>query len=366
MSEPGTDAARPWRRAIAPALALWLGCVAAATAPDARAAAPRPPDYTRPDAWAAYPGRPSHADDVPPGVAKGDDTGVAVFFIHPTTYLSPIIGNADYDARGRMGERVDQNVLRLEATVFNGCCRIYAPRYRQASLRAITSNTPAGYAADDLAYGDLSRAFDEFLAATAGHPFIIAGHSQGSIHAQRLLIERVAGTPLMRRLVAAYLIGASVPAQIAEAGVPLCADARATGCVIAWNSVRRGHDARQRREAGVLWWQGRYQPISGRPLACVNPLSWRIDDSADASANLGALARVEGDEPLPSPVPAVTGAWCDDGLLGVEIAPGERRRFSDVLTSIGVYHDFDYALFCMNIRANVLTRIQSMPPSERM
>ena len=37
-------------------------------------------------------------------------------------------------------------------------------------------------------------------ALVAQQPFILAGHSQGSLHGARLLRERVAGTPLSDRL----------------------------------------------------------------------------------------------------------------------------------------------------------------------
>jgi hypothetical protein len=33
--------------------------------------------------------------------------------------------------------------------------------------------------------------------------------------------------------------------------------------------------------------------------------------------------------------------------------------FRDVLTLVGIYHDFDYSLFYMNLRANAALRIQA-------
>ncbi len=315
------------------------------------------PDYSQPAAWAAYPGRPSHADDLPVGVSKGGDPGVAVFFVHPTTYLALVIGNAAYDAQGEVGARVDDAVLRFQASVFNGCCSIYAPRYRQASLRAITSNTAAAYATADLAYSDVSRAFDEFLRVNANRPFILASHSQGSIHGLRLLQQRIIGTPLQHRLVVAYIVGVALPAQIAELGLPVCTREDSIGCAITWNSVRQGHDDRRRKEDSVIWWEGKYQPIAGRRLVCVNPLDWRQDSQAPAAANRGAIYSAGRNEPIPAPVPELTGAQCEDGLLGVEVPLGERRHFSDALTLMGVYHDFDYGLFYMNIRENVSKRV---------
>lgn len=328
-------------------------------APAAAARLPTPPDYARASAWAALPGVPSHADDTPTGVPRAVDARVPLFFIHPTTDLALTVGNAPFDASGSVTDRVNEAVLRFQASVFNGCCRIFAPRYRQASLKAITGNTAEAYAADDVAYGDVARAFDEFLRRNPHGPFVIASHSQGSIHALRLLQEKIIGTPLQRRLVVAYAIGLSLPTQIATLGLPVCQSADATGCVITWNSVRRGHDDRRRRETAVIWWQGRYQPVGNRTLVCVNPLNWQQDADAPPQDNLGAIYSAGKSAPIPPPVPQLTGAWCADGLLDVDIPFRERRHFRDILTLTGVYHDFDYSLFYMNLRENVSARIRA-------
>jgi pimeloyl-ACP methyl ester carboxylesterase len=285
--------------------------------------------------------------------------GADVFFIHPTTYLSSVMGNAAFDVAGETTARVDDVVLRFQASVFNGCCRIFAPRYRQASLHAVTTDSAEAYAIDDLAYGDVARAFAAFLQQTGDRPFIIASHSQGSIHAMRLLQERIIGTPLQKRLVAAYVIGVALPTQIEQRGLPVCQSAAQTGCVITWNSVRSGHDDRRRKQDAVIWWEGRYQPIAGRPLVCVNPLNWQRNTAAGADMNLGGVYNAGRDASIPAPVVGLTGAACEDGLLGVDIPREQRRRFGDMLTLIGVYHDFDYGLFYMNLRNNAVERVRA-------
>lgn len=317
------------------------------------------PDYTHPEAWAAWPGAPSHADDTPPGLAATHSTGAPVFFVHPTTYLAPVIANADFAPGGAVQAGVDETVLRFQAGVFNGCCVVFAPRYRQASLHAITTNTPQAYAADELAYGDVERAFERFLQINPNGPFILASHSQGSIHALRLLQQQILGKPVQHRLVAAYLIGLALPKEITGLGIPVCRSERATGCVISWNSVRAGHQDKRREDTSVIWWQGSYQPIAGRPLVCVNPLDWHSDSAAPAAANKGALYSAGRDQPLPPLVPELTGATCEDGLLGIEIPLQERRHFHDALSMFGVYHDFDYGLYYANIRENVTLRTQA-------
>jgi len=314
------------------------------------------PDYSQMTAWAAYPGRSSHVDDTPVGVSEKIKTGVDVFYVHPTTYLMPRMANAAFDADGGVRSRVDDIVLRLQASTFNGCCDIYAPRYRQASLRAITTNSKEAYAVTDLAYSDVSRAFDAFLIASKNRPFIIASHSQGSIHAMRLLQQRIAGTPLQQRLVAAYVIGAALPQDIAKSGVPICDSTTATGCVLTWNSVDGDHVDARRLNDSVIWFDGSYQPVNGRPIVCVNPLDWRAGSSVPAEKNLGAIRREGAKDTLSAPIPKLTAANCKNGLLGVDVAGDQRKYFRDLLTFGGSYHDFDYSLFYMNIRTNALER----------
>ena len=60
---------------------------------------------------------------------------------------------------------------------------------------------------------------------------------------------------------------------------------------------------------------------------------------------------------LRAPVPNLTGARCDEGLLEVSIPWSERGGFNNLLTLLGSYHVFDYNLFYLNIRVNAAERI---------
>lgn len=344
----GTDG--PLRRAVLGGLVTCAWLVVAGCAP------PRAPDYGRPASWAAFPGQRSAAlvavrDAAPPSAVPAAD----VFFVHPTTYLSMGVGNAAFDEPGPAG--LLNLVLRNQASVFNACCRIYAPRYRQASLRAIRGAGPAELAAQELAYQDVARAFDAFLGNLGERPFVLAAHSQGSRHLLRLLEERVAGQALQSRLIVAYVVGTSVPREIETLGLPICRRADQVRCVVSWNSVAVGHDDPRRRQSVEIWWQGRYRPVAGRALVCVNPLSWHPDDQAPASANQGALPKGKSEGPLPALIPEVTGARCVNGLLEVAPRPEVARQFSNVLTIFGSYHIFDYNLFYLNLRENVGERV---------
>ena len=136
------------------------------------------------------PGRKSNADVIPPGI-KGDlavNPQADVFFIHPTTYLDNATWNARFDEDGFTGRQLEDAVVRYQVSTFNGCCRIFAPRYRQATLSVFVNPSDDSNKALDLAYSDVVRAFDRFIEKeNNGRPFILASHSQGSLHATRLL-----------------------------------------------------------------------------------------------------------------------------------------------------------------------------------
>ena len=64
------------------------------------------------------------------------------------------------------------------------------PRYRQASPYSFMSGSENGRSARLLAYSDVRRAFNAYLAkAKPDRPFIIAGYGQGAMYGMKLLAE---------------------------------------------------------------------------------------------------------------------------------------------------------------------------------
>ena len=273
-------------------------------------------------------------------------------------------------------------MLRNQASAFNGAGRVFAPRYRQATLGAFfTDDTADADAARALAYSDVRRAFLHYLETWGGdRPLLIAAHSQGSRMALRLLSEffargdgaRAAGVAvgpgraapdrddLRHRLVAAYLVGVPLPdAALTETlpGVPLCRSAEQTGCVVTWNSVEAG--ARPGRlERPRVWFPGGPRVVDGRDLLCVNPVSWRADGARTArDEHLGAVRFGEGDgegAAAPRPLRDLLRARCREGLLEVELS----EDFGPGLLGED-YHLVDYSLFHMDVRRNVARRVEA-------
>lgn len=327
----------------------------------AEAPPPFAPDYSQPQSWAALPDREDAADVVPNNEVQNRQATaeVDIFFVQPTTFFGTAGWNQWLDDTST-NQLTDMFVLRSQASVFNSCCRIYAPRYRQATIYSFMDSSGSGKAALALAYEDVERAFDYFIEHyNQSRPFILASHSQGSVHVRTLLERRITGTPLRERLVAAYPIGFGIDREeMAKAvpDVPVCESAEQIGCAVSWNSV--GPDASR-------WGDPRKN-------ICVNPLTWRVDGAAAAaSLNLGAVAypgTFEGTLADVKGVPqefvdaqpvletGVADAQCVDGMLLVKEI--NSKNYAARPMGRDNYHIYDYNLFHMNLRENVQQRVE--------
>jgi hypothetical protein len=125
------------------------------------------PDYSKPEFWAASPFRKDNSDIIP-AFLKDEvrDTRADVFFIHPTSYFGEE-KNSPWNADLRdttVNNNTDNLSIPLQSTVFNGSCRIFAPRYRQGNMEAFyVFDSPEAMAAFDLAYQDVRKAFLFYL-----------------------------------------------------------------------------------------------------------------------------------------------------------------------------------------------------------
>jgi hypothetical protein len=332
---------------------VWM---ATPSKPFDEAHAPPAFDYTKEEAWAALPSRADFADDVVEGEIDGQpDAAVDVFLVHGTTYAR--LSNDSWNQPPDDQQTNSFTDFAMHgASVYNACCKIYAPRYRQISLGAFADKTGSGAKALDLAYADVETAFDYFLEHhNAGRPFILAGASQGGRHIFRLLKSRVAGTDLAKRMVAAYpLIFWMTKEQFAKdsPGIPICSSPTQTGCVITFNPV------------GPNLHTGLLPVMDQTGIICVNPLTWRIDgEYAGFELNLGTRTFKMPNKLLP----AIADAKCDkNGRLFVSEVrtdmydgiPLSRSLFMGVFGRDN-YHSITGGLFYGNIRRNAKDRVDT-------
>ncbi len=315
-----------------------------------------PIDYTDDANWAALPDKDSFANHGA-GLSAAAPR-VDVFFVHPTTYLSRDSWNAPLD-HADANMRLEKRVLKMQASAYNEAGKIYAPRYRQATFGAFFDQEGDGLQALMYAYNDVQNAFDQFIAERSeGRPFILAGHSQGSLHLLALLKTRIVGTPLAQRMVAAYIIGwpVSMEADLdALDGIDACETKQDTGCVISYQTFGPEGDTSSLKNyfESTVGLGG--MPRKGTKMLCTNPLTWTIDGAASDSYHLGAQARVEDDAPLGKRLIKFSGAHCgDDGFLYLDREPG--AAWQDFKMAGENYHVYDYHMFYRNVRDNAARR----------
>ena len=294
-----------------------------------------------------------------PGVTP-DAPDFAVFFIHPTSYLSrdnwnaPMGETADAEA-----DRIARVYVRGMASPFNAASQIWAPRYRQATMGAFLTDKPEAQEAIEAAYADVREAYRFFLGSLdEDTPIVLAGHSQGSLHLLRLLREEVMPSPVADRLVAAYAVGwpVSVEHDLPAMNIPACATASQTRCLISWSSFAEPADPSDVIEtyAASTGFDG--QPRGTSQILCTNPITGTFGGVADAGANLGTLVpddSIENGELVPAAVPARCNAR---GLLMI----GDPPKMGSYVLPGNNYHVYDYPLFWANTQADVVRRVKAL------
>ncbi|MDZ7605614.1 MAG: DUF3089 domain-containing protein [Cyclobacteriaceae bacterium] len=304
---------------------------------------PAPPDYSNLYFWAASPHKTDASDQIPAFLKDEKREILAdVFFIHPTIYdndADTASANAWLNDE-KVNTETDNTTILLQASVFNGSCRVFAPRYRQANMEVLYKiGTPPATAALDLAYSDLKNAFQYYLKnENNNRPIVIAGHSQGALHAVRLLKEFFDGTPLQKQLVCAYIPGFRIKNEDFKNDCPSEKPTQ-TGCFAGWRSYVKGEMPKK------------LEAEKGNSI-CVNPLTWNTStDWPSPEVHKGIMLGFE------SIIPNTLSAGIEPNtkILWVDIPP----PILEMLEKKKDLHIYDFNLFWMNIRENVKLRIEA-------
>ncbi len=308
------------------------------------------PDYSNPAHWASLPDKADAADSIPKksnlinlqSTAKAD-----VFFVHPTIFTdephNQFHWNADVNDAG-LNHQTQTTAILNQASIFNGSCRIYAPYYRQAHLYAFY--TPAkedGAKALDLAYQDVKSAFEYYLTYfNKDRPIIIASHSQGSYHCERLLKDYFDGKELQKKLVVAYLAGRAIRPDAFPHIFPT-QNPDETGVWASWNTWARGY------------YPNDYERYFRKSLS-TNPLLWNSsEDFAPKELNHGGVALHF------TYAPNIVDAQNHQGILWIN-KPYFKGRW---LIRTKRWHRADMNFFYVNIRENVALRIEKFLQSSK-
>jgi len=228
--------------------------------------------------WLCFPGRSPnpctgnldstvvHPDGSTTTQHAGPDTDPLVdcFYVYPTVSPEPGL-NADLTI-----QPAETSVANAQASRFSMDCKVYAPMYRQLTLKAIGGASGATAANQALAYGDVQRAWLDYLAHdNHGRGVVLIGHSQGAFLLTQLIRQQIDTNPAVRqRLVSAVLLGGNITVPVGQdvggsfQHVPACRSNHQTGCVVAYSSFLDPPPA----DSGF----GRAR-VAGQQVLCTNP-----------------------------------------------------------------------------------------------
>ena len=294
---------------------------------------PPAPDYTELDNWAGHGEKLDITDSV--FVPTSRTFGVPVFYVYPTVHFPKKGGSWNADSYAEEVRERTHYAVKMQSSAFNVAGPVYAPYYRQAAYQVynVAPNTTT-VNAYDLAYNDVRTAFEQFLVDIGPDvPFVLASHSQGTDHLERLLRNEF-DKELQDRLVIAYLVGMPV---VADLPIPLCEDPLQTGCFVSWRTFHTSVETSSNDAAMV---------------GVVNPLSWNTSTvEVPAEDNPGAVVFESGEV-----LPGLIGAQIQDGII---IADRPKFKGSWLIRTKD-YHRGDINLYYLSIRENLQARLENL------
>lgn len=196
------------------------------------------------------------------------------FYVYPT--VSPqSTPNANLSI-----DPAETAVASAQAARFSQVCRVYAPMYRQLTLKAIGGHG-LSVISEATAYLSMLAGWKDYLAHyNHGRGVVLIGHSQGAALLIKLIESQVDPSPALRsRLVSAVLLGGNVTVAVgSDVGgsfrhVPACSGPSTVHCVIAYSSFLQPPPANSlfgRPGAGVSALSGQGGTTALQVL-CVNP-----------------------------------------------------------------------------------------------
>ena len=240
------------------------------------------PDYARAAHWICLPGRGDVCSTplrTAPLRASGygrtarspvaaTDPGIDCFAVYPTVSRDPGLSSDLVPSRGEELGSVESQFAR-----FASACRLYVPVYRQMTTGAVAAAAAGADVSGPamLALGDVRQAFATYLKQyNKGRPFVLIGHSQGSLLLQQMIALDIDGKPLAKRMKLAIIPGFNtfVPVGKTVGGtfqhIPICTAAGQSGCVMSWVSYRERNVPPDNALFGVA-------PAAGMTVACTNP-----------------------------------------------------------------------------------------------
>ncbi len=317
--------------------ALLFALATSASAQDSPSPTPAPPDYANAADWLCLPGRddpcskPLATTELGPNgygakteARPAANPAIDCFYVYPTVSRDP------GDNSDLIPGPEERAVALVQFARYGTVCRTYAPMYRQATLTALRK-AMAGSPIErsfEPAYADVVAAWRYYLAHyNQGRPFVLIGHSQGSIMIERLLAGEIENSPAASRMLSAVIAGfnVEVPEGKLVGGTfkktPLCSRVGEIGCVLTWVSFRASSPPPEQTLFGRAM-------SPGMTVGCTNPAKLGAEGPAPldsywyAGPSAGNPAQIAWSSEGPPPTPflhtrdLVSGACVHHGNVG--------------------------------------------------
>jgi len=162
-------------------------------------------------------------------------------------YVYPTVSDQKPLNATKAKDTAQREIARFQAARFGQHCRVYAPVYRQLTLKGIMGEQAGQAQGARTAYSDVEAAWKDYLRRhNRGRGVVLVGHSQGAGMLSELVRNRIDRKPSVRkRLVAAYLLGGNVTVKKGSdrggsfRNVRACRSATQIGCVVAFSTFNQ-------------------------------------------------------------------------------------------------------------------------------
>jgi len=159
-------------------------------------------------------------------------------------YVYPTVSDQQTQNTNLHIDPEERSIALYQAARYSQYCRIYAPMYRQLTLKAIFDPNGITEKQRLIAYNSVLNAWNKYLEKfNDGRGVIFIGHSQGSFVLRELIANEVDSNPQLRQqMISAILLGGNVTVQDgSDIGgdfqhIPACASQTQIHCVMAFST----------------------------------------------------------------------------------------------------------------------------------
>lgn len=288
---------------------------------------------------------------------KSKEKKVDLIYIYPNSYsFSNPKSSIFCDINDIEMRKNAEEYYKTQASLFEENCNIFAPYYRQADALSLCkmSHEKANNIIQELPYEDIYHSLEYYFSKhNNGRPFILAGHSQGSMIIKLVLEDFMNKNPyIYDRMIAAYVLGCSIDEKYMEENTHLkfaeCKDDY--GVIISYNTESPKN------------YNNENFVVNGKPYV-INPITWSRGNNSFGSVfkNLGSYINIDG---TLTKVMGIADAKLDTkrGVVLCQTDEAEKYKVSkEAAAFLGEYsyHSNDYGFYYFNLQKNVKDRINA-------